>query len=290
MDAGVVMLVVVSAALHPIWNLLLKDNPRPETVFLTVLSMTVTLGAIHVLVVGHDFGAVLNAWPLILISGVSVALHGFMLVLALERGDLSVYYPVGRSAPIGVVAIGFVFLGQSFEPMLLIGIALVVGGAFALQHRAGARLLSDPLTLTYAVLAMLASAVYSVVDARAVVHMPPGIVFFWQSLVALPLYLTLLAVRRRRSGKRLTHGLVADWKNRASQQLAAGSLAYISYLLILWAYEHGGDVAAVTSVRQASIPLSVIGGALLLRERDLGRRLLFAGVLTVGILVVVNVG
>ena len=54
MDAVVVMLVVVSAALHPIWNLLLKDNPRPETVFLTVLSMTVTLGAIHVLVVGHD--------------------------------------------------------------------------------------------------------------------------------------------------------------------------------------------------------------------------------------------
>ena len=55
-------------------------------------------------------------------------------------------------------------------------------------------------------------------------------------------------------------------------------------------YQLGGNVAAVTSVRQASIPLSVVGAALILKEPSMGRRLCWAMVLTTGIVVIITSG
>ena len=81
--------------------------------------------------------------------------------------------------------------------------------------------------------------------------------------------------------------LFAGWIKTPWRHIVAGSLAYISYFLILWAYQLGGNVAAVASVRQASIPLSVIGAALVLKERSINRRLLWSCVLTLGIVVII---
>ena len=44
--------------------------------------------------------------------------------------------------------------------------------------------------------------------------------------------------------------------------------SYLSYYLILVSYQMGGNVAAVNSLRQVSIPLSVILGGLYLKEAD----------------------
>ena len=290
LDMTVTTLVLLSASLHPLWNLILKGNPYPETVFMSVLAMTVILGMVHALASGHELTSIVRVWPLVVVSGFSVGVHGVMLVLALGRGDLSVYYPIIRSAPLGVVGIGFIFLGQTFTPALLLGIALVVSGTFFLQRRPGARFLSDPLTLGYAMCAMLTSAIYSIVDAAAVQQVPPVIVFLWQSVVALPTYLFLLWIRQQCAAGPGTRELALSWASRIGQHLVAGTLAYISYLLILWAYQRGGDVAAVTSVRQASIPISVLGAALLLKEPSLGPRLLWASVLAFGIVVVIASG
>jgi len=73
---------------------------------------------------------------------------------------------------------------------------------------------------------------------------------------------------------------------RIAYLLVPGVLAYSSYYLILLAYQLGGDVALVTSVRQASIPISVALGGLFLREGAIARRLLAAGLLALGIAVI----
>jgi len=75
----------------------------------------------------------------------------------------------------------------------------------------------------------------------------PQVVFFSQCVVALPIYVVLLSVRQRLFGGPGMIELIRSWKQRVRQHLAAGTLAYLSYLLILWAYESGGDVAAVTA-------------------------------------------
>lgn len=267
---------------------MLKGNKHPESVFLTVLGMSVVLGFVQSQATGNNLLTLWQIWPLVLFSGLAVGVHGFMLVLALGRGDLSVYYPIIRSAPLGVVVIGFVALGQTYSPQLLSGIALVLGGAFLLQYRPGVSVLSEPLTLIFAVAAMLTSAVYSIVDAVAVQQVQPVVMYFGQSVVALPMFTVLLYARQKHGGGPGAKVLVTSWINNPWRHLSAGSLAYVSYLLILMAYRLGGDVAAVTSVRQASIPLSVVGAALLLKEPSMGRRLLWASVLTLGIVVIVT--
>ena len=67
----------------------------------------------------------------------------------------------------------------------------------------------------------------------------------------------------------------------------AGLSSYASYTLILTAFQMGGNVAAVTSVRQVSIPLAVILGGLYLKEADTRSRLLWAVVLAAGVVVIV---
>ena len=266
---------------------MLKGNTYPETVFLTVLGMTVVLAFAQSILLGHDLSSVLPVGAIVFGSGLCVGLHGIMLVLALSRGDLSVYYPIIRAAPLGVVSIGFIFLGQTFTLPLLSGIVLVLLAVFFLQWRPGARLLSDPRTLTYALIAMLTSAGYSIADAAAAQAAPPVVVFFWQSVLALPIYLTFLWTRQKLFDGPSLPTLTRHWRARMGRNLLAGALAYISYLLILWAYQRGGDVAAVTSVRLASIPLSVLGAVFLLKERSLGRRMFWASILAAGIAVVI---
>jgi len=58
-------------------------------------------------------------------------------------------------------------------------------------------------------------------------------------------------------------------------------------MLILAAYSYGGDVATVTTVRQLSIPISVVLGAMMLKEMLLGRRFIASLLLVVGIVLVI---
>ncbi len=67
-----------------------------------------------------------------------------------------------------------------------------------------------------------------------------------------------------------------------------GVICYISYLLILIAYQNGGEVAVVNSVRQASIPISVLLGGMWLKEIDIKQRILASLLLSLGIVVIVN--
>jgi len=287
LDPMVTVIVLLSAAIHPLWNLILKGNKYPETIFLTVLVVSSVFGFIQSQATGNDLMDLWHIGPLVVLSGLTVGVHGLMLVLALGRGDLSVYYPIIRSAPLGIVAIGFFVLQRSYSPTLLLGIALVLGGAFFLQYRPETRLLSEPMTLLFAVAAMLTSAVYSIIDAVAVQQVNPVVMYFGQSIVALATFVVLLRARYKFASGPNLRVLFECWMKNPWRHIVAGSLAYISYYLILWAYHMGGNVAAVTSVRQASIPLSVIGAALILKEPSMNRRLLWACVVTVGIVVII---
>jgi uncharacterized membrane protein len=69
--------------------------------------------------------------PLILISTVSLMFYYIGILTTLKTGDVSVYYPIIRAAPLFIVAFGWLILGQSYNPIILVGITLVVTGAFS---------------------------------------------------------------------------------------------------------------------------------------------------------------
>ena len=285
MALEIAALVLLSAVLHPLWNAFIKKTGRPEGGFLILTLLMVVLAATHSMILGHDLRAASAVWPLVLISWGGQLLYGTCLVATLRRGDLSAYYPIVRSSPALIVLIGVAFLGKSYGPVLLAGIALVLIGGYALQHQRGTNLLNDIRTLTLAVLAMSGTAVYSLSDSRAMQTVPPSVMFFWVEALCLPSYIVLF---RFVGPAKVPWTAVFTWLRAPVPHLIAGGMCYASYWLILAAYSAGGDVAAVTSVRQASIPFSILIGGLYLKEGRLWQRLAASLILAAGIVMIVS--
>ena len=246
--------------------------------------MLMLLAGGHALVAGMDFAAAAAVWPLILVSWAGQMLYGSALIATLRRGDLSAYYPIIRSSPLFIVMFGVAVLGERYAWPLLAGVAMVLIGAFHLQYRRGVRLLDDPKTLAFAVLAMSGTGIYSLADARIVQVIDPPVSFFWVEVLCLPGYVLLFHYIR--PGQAVWRSLYT-WRTEPLRYAGIGAIGYASYVLILTAYAIGGDVAAVTSVRQASIPLSVLIGGYFLREAQIGRRLAASLLLAAGIIVII---
>lgn len=287
MDLTVVGLVLVSAALHPLWNALIKRQERSDGAFIGLVTMMILLSYLHAMIQGYDLLSVVSVLPLIAISVIGQLLYGSSLIITLRQGDLSSYYPIVRSSPLFIVIVGIFFLGQSYSWQLLAGVGCVLAGAFTLQYRRGTRLLDDPKTLMFALLAMSGTGIYSIVDARAMQVIEPPVLFFWVEVLNLPCYLLIF---RFFGLPQTTYSHLFQWLKRPFFFFGLGSICYLSYFLILTAYAMGGDVAAVTSVRQASIPISVILGGLMFREGSMVRRFLASCLLAFGIVVVVVMG
>lgn len=286
MEINITIMVLLSAALHPLWNAMIKRDPQPEGAFVGNSAMLIILAGAHSLIAGYDLLAITKIWHLLAITVAAKLTYTASLVTMLRRGDLSAYYPIARSSPAFIAAVSALFLGVLYSPAALAGIGLVIVGAFWLQYKRGVRLLDNPVTLMFALLAMAGTGVNSIADARAVQVVAPSVIFFWTFVFTLPGFVLTFAVL---GGKTVSVPSLFPWVKNPLPYVKIGLLCYISYLLILLAYQDGGEVAAVNAVRQASIPFSVLLGGMWLKEADMGQRILASLLLAAGIVVIVLV-
>lgn len=284
MDPVVAALVIASAVLHPLREVYIKDNAYPEGLAFAVMTMFALLSGIHVAAAGSDPWAAFEIWPLVVASGVSVVLYFQFTVMCVKLGDVSVYYPIMRSSPLFVVVVGYFVLGQRYPFVLLAGIAIVLVSAFLLQYeRGGARVFDNWRALVLAVAAMCAHGALTLIDAEAMRSVRPEQLFVvMQPLVVLPVMAALLVATRPRGRGAVEH-LFAGWRATPWRFMSAGILSYLSYYLLLGAFHLGGNVAAVASLRQISIPVSVLLGALVLGERRLMGRFGWSALLAFGV-------
>lgn len=286
MDYTIAVMVIASAVVHPVWNLLLKKEPDPQLGYLGLTASLALCALVHALAAGSDIFAASAVIPLILLSWCGQVLYGICLTATLSRGDLSAYYPIIRASPVFIVIVGVLLLGYSYSWEVLIGMAMAVAGGFLLLYRRGTHFLSEPATLAFALTAMAGTGIYSIADSNLMQVLQPEVQMIWVEGLLVPLYLVLFL--RRRSHTRYTDS--RPLATRATMLIIPGVMAYASYYLILLAYQMGGEVAAVTSVRQASIPISVLLGGYFLREGSTLRRLVAALILASGIVVIIFSG
>lgn len=282
MSAGIVLLVLISAVMHPFWNLLIKKCPDLQFGFLCLTVIMCLCGLGHGLVVGADFGAVLTVLPLIAVSVFGQVLYGTCLTATLKRGDLSAYYPIIRSSPVFVVVASVLLFGKTYPLIVLAGIAMAVAGGVLLLYRRGSHVLHDTTALGFALVAMCGTGIYSLADASLMQEISPPVMLFAVELNLSVIYAGIW-LRARAKSQVPTPRMGGT---TLAYLLLPGVIAYTSYTLILLAYQLGGDVAAVTSIRQASIPVSVALGGLFLREGAMARRFFAAGLLAAGIVVI----
>jgi drug/metabolite transporter (DMT)-like permease len=280
----VAIIVLLSAALHPVRDTILRGDPRPSTAYTAIILVVMLVSAIHVLSTGKNLLSVIEVWPLVGIAVTSMALYSLSLILTFSRGDLSIYYPITRSSPIFIVVVGVLFLGQNYTWTMLFGIGLVILGGFLLQYRFGQRLFYEPKTLFFALIVMASHGTGAIADGFAVRVIDPAVWFFWNWLLFSPLLMLLF---HHVTSARVQWPPFAHWRQGWRRYLAGGVALYVSYYLILLAFSQGGNVAAVTAVRQASIPFAVLIGGTLLAETGMMRRLMFSLVIVCGIVIIV---
>ena len=286
MSISIVLLVVISALLHPLRVFLIKGDSTPEGLTLSVVIIFGFMSFFQIILMGINPWKVFEIWPLITISSLGLLLHFWCIVKSLRVGDFSVNYPIIRSSPLFVVVVGYIFLNHNYSMEILLGIAIVVISAFMIQYTPGGKFFGKPASLLLAVLAMCFHGILALSDAEAMKYVEPAAFLFIQYLFVTPA-LALMFILTRPSGENIYEYLFLGWKNKPLRFFLAGFTAYISYLLILYSFRMGANVAAVSAVRQISIPFSVLMGGFFLLEKKMNYRLFWSLLLTLGVIIII---
>ena len=286
MSLTILMLVLVSAGLHPLREFFIKGSSTPEGIVFSVIISNGILSAAHLAVFGVNPFSAIAVWPLALVSGLGIIAYHLGILSTYRHGDLSIYYPITRSSPLFVVIVGFFILNHRFTPTLIIGVALVLLGAFLLQYRPGARFFTQPRTLALAILVMCTHGVITLVDAEAMKSVEPMAFLFLQYVFLIPAMAIALIITRP-AGRTVYRHLFIGWVHTPFSFFISGITSYASYYLILLAFQMGANVAAVASVRQISIPLSVTLGGLILKEARMSKRLGWSLLLAAGVVLII---
>ena len=105
-------------------------------------------------------------------------------------------------------------------------------------------------------------------------------------ILVIPGMAVVLSVDRP-AGRSVYRHLFVGWTATPVRFAVAGITAYVSYYFILMAFQMGANVAAVSAVRQVSIPFSVLMGCLIYKEARMTARLAWSILLALGVAVIV---
>lgn len=276
-----ILLVLLSAVSHPLRDLTLKGVAHPVSCYTGVCLSWVIFAMIHMFLTADSPALPDGSWKLVLVSALGLTIYYYGTLSALRRGNVSAYYPIVRSSPLAIAGFSWLVLGQSYTSAALLGMGLIIYAGLMIQKGNG-RLLDDPRAFAMAGMAMLGSAAYSISDAAAMQITTSAPFLFWTYLLVTFAMAALRAWEDREHSAPFL-GVIRGWMQNPWRILFAGFSSYLSYLLILWVFQLGAEAAAVSAVRQVSIPVSVILAALVLKEPRGLSRLSWAILLAFGI-------
>ena len=98
-------LVLISALIHPLWNILLKQSRDKEVFYLHIHLVFIVLFSFILFV--FPIGKIrLEGWLIILASSLVHFFYQVFLCKMYEQGDVSLAYPIARSSPLFVALLG----------------------------------------------------------------------------------------------------------------------------------------------------------------------------------------
>lgn len=202
------------------------------------------------------------------------------LVRAMQRGDLSLVFPVMRgAAPLLTAFAALIFLGERLAPLAWTGLVCATAAvvAFAFPPR-GVKLRDHPErpALLWALATAIGVSLYNVADARGVrLAESPFTYIVWLFLLdAIPITMLALAVRRNVVAK----AVAAKWR----YGVAAGALSILSFGSALYAFSLM-QTAKVSALRETAVVFAALMGTMFLGESFGRRRVIAAAVLAAGL-------
>jgi len=259
-------LILFSAFMHALWNLLVKRS-SDKTVFIWwMFASSCSLMALSLPFVGPFPPMSWRVIGLAAVGALCFMLYHLFSGRAYRGGDLSVIYPLAQTAMFWVPIWGILLLGEKVSGRGILGIVLILFGAYSIQLKALAwseivrpfRNLRDPAVLA----ALAAGFIYSigaVIDKTGVMLYPPF--HFTFLLVFFMLQFMTLNIMRPRYRDRI----MAEYRNNRLLVLSAGPVIMASFL----SFRYGLQLAPMSyavPVRQVSLLIGVLIGVLFLGE------------------------
>lgn len=258
MSGTVFIAVIAAAALHALWNALVKGGD----------DKTLNMGAV---IIGHMPLALLSVSVTPLPAPESLpyltaglALHfgyQWFLLRAYQLGDLTLVYPLARgSAPLIVALVSVLFLGVVLAPKELLAVAVIGVGIISLALLPGRGGLRDGTAAALALVTGLFIASYSLVDGIGARLSGNALSFFgWMAIGNGLIMAAFLALRAPQSLRDLP-------RKGARVFVIGGSASFIAYALVTWAFTQA-PIALVTALRETSIIFALVIGMVALKER-----------------------
>lgn len=282
MSVLAIALLFLSASLHTLWNLLLKQSNQKFIASWWI----VIIGAIIFMPVLLISGLPpREIWIFALVSAGLEAAYILFLSVAYKNSDFSLAYPMARgTAPAFLLAWSLLFLHEKITGWGLLGLVMIISG---LLLTGTSSLIQNWKNIPNikGIAAALATAflisVYTFVDGIAVKRgpaLPYGIMMF----TLIPMWITPYVLRRYGWSQ-----VIVEWKVQPARLLAAGILWVIAYLIALVAYSFA-PISYSGAIREVSVVLGALAGWRFLGEslgsvRVIGAIIIFAGILTIAL-------
>jgi len=265
-----ILLVLLSAAMHAFRNFFNKKALDKQAfvwwyevfglIFFTPLFLFTLL---------HEGTNTHISIAFIFLSGFVHFIYWYFLSKALEKGDLSLIYPIMRSSPALVLIFSITILGEDVSALGVTGILLVAIGVYTISMESLAlselfrpfRAMTRDRAIQFAFLTLFSVACYTLVDKIAVSQMHPVIFAYIYPWISLSLFSGYI-FKAKSSGV-----LKKEWALHKGSILVCGVLSISGYFLILQAFTME-RMSYVVGLRQLSIVFAVLLGGHLLKEKN----------------------
>ncbi|GAB4364524.1 MAG: DMT family transporter [Deltaproteobacteria bacterium] len=284
MPTRALLFILLSAAMHAAWNLILK-TARHKLAF-NVLMHACAIGVFSLFFLLRQGTIPVPPRPVLLLAlaaGFFFAIYHACLTAAYERADVSLAYPLTTTGPLYIPLWAYLFLDERLSLTGAGGILVVFAGGWILQMREiSANGLSRPLRslrqpgILFALLAGLFYSAGAILDKRGVTA---GDVFVYTYWLDFSLLLFLAADAFLTNPR---ERFLEEIRNHGGRAAGAGAILFLSFTT----YRVGLSMAKVSyasSVRQVSAVAGVVGGILLFRERFGRIRLVGALLIALGV-------
>lgn len=253
--------IILSVLMHVTWNLIARHQPRESEplwwVLLGHLVLIAPWGLYRFVVEAQWSGHLLL---LLAASAMTNVLYFHGIYRAYQHAPVAFVYPLVRSSPLLIAAWSLLFFGESLGVWAWVGIGISVVGLLAMAW--SGRGSDEGRALPWALLAMLATSVYSLTDKAATAH----IAGFGGILGYLSVgYLAAWAVMTLRL--RCTTGRWSPPARPSAVAAVVGSLCIgLSYALVIHAMRTL-PAAEVVAYTNAGIALATVMSLVMFGER-----------------------
>ena len=276
MTLTVFLAVLAAAAMHAIWNAMVKVHLDR---FASVTLMTIGMAATSLPVLPFVEFPPLHVWPWIVASVIFHMGYKLSLIRAYAAGDLAQTYPLARGTAPLLTTIGAIFLVSEIPSgFAIIGIVLLSVGTFLMSFRGHAKLsVPNRTAVGFALLTSVFIAGYTLTDGNGARLAQTASSYAAWLFLCDGLWSLALALYLR--GPAILPAIGKEWK----AGIVTGFLSAAAYWIAMWAMTKA-PIASVAALRETSILFAMLISVFALKEKLTGWRLAAALSIVAGVI------